>query len=208
MVRPIIGLFVCTLVAPDAAAQNVWVGAAIAHATHRFNETPDADRLDGAAPGLVVAGGVRIWRHLAARIEWSRDGEMTDVESLTLDVAGRTVTIDSTVAQRTRAFTALGGFTHALSSRATIAYLIGAAFTRVDRRFETNAPGLILPAAPSSARSIQQDESVALAGGVDALIRLNQALSVMTGLRLQALHLDPEISARRVSVFAGLAWVF
>ena len=210
MVQRIIGLFVCTLVAGDAAAQDVWIGAAIDYAAHRFAEAPDTDRLDGAAPAVTILSGARVWQHLAARLEWSRDGRMTDVESITLDVAGRAVTIQSTLAQRSRALTALGGFTHGLSSRVRIAYLIGAAFTHVERSFETNAPGLILPGrAPlPSAISTQEDDFIALAGGIDAIIRVHQAINIATGARFQELELDPELSGRRISGFAGLVWVF
>jgi hypothetical protein len=211
MVRRIIGLFVCTLAAPaTVVAQDVWVAAATGHASHQFSDAPETDRLEGAAPGLRLLAGVRVWGSVAARVEWSRDSEMTDRESLALDIAGRTVTIESTLTQRTRVLTALGGFTHALSTRARITYLAGAAFTHLERRFETNAPGLVLGGrAPlPSATSIQEDDFVAFAGGADAIIRLWNALNAVTGIRLQELKLDPELSGRRISVFAGVAWVF
>lgn len=211
MVRRIIGLFVCTLGVPCfAAAQDVWAGAALEHANHLFADVPETDRLDGAALGVVILGGARVWGHVAARVEFWRDRRMTDTESFTLDVAGRPVTIESTLAQRTRTLTTLGGFTHALSSRARIAYLIGTAFTQMERRFETNAPGLVLGGrAPlPTAASTQEDDFVTLAGGADATIRLWGALNLITGIRLQNLKLEPDLSGRRVSVFAGVVWVF
>jgi hypothetical protein len=143
-------------------------------------------------------------------VEWWRDGQMTDIDSFTLDVAGRAVTIESTLMQRTRALTTLGGFTHTLSSRARIAYLIGTALMHVERRFETNAPGLVLGGrAPlPSAASTEEDDFVTLSGGADATIRLWSALNLITGIRLQNVKLEPDLSGRRINVFAGVVWVF
>jgi hypothetical protein len=211
MVSRTVGLCLCALAVPAAClAQEVWVGAAIEHASHHFAAAAETDRLDGSAPGVIVLGGVRLWQRIAARVEWSRDGEMTDADSLTLDVAGRTVTVESTLTQRTRALSALGGFTHTLSSRVRLAYLAGAAFTHVERRFETNAPGLILGGrAPlPSATAHQEDDSVSFLAGADAMIGLSHALNAVTGVRVQQLELDSDLSGRRLAVFAGAVWVF
>jgi hypothetical protein len=207
---PFVAALIIASIASDAAAQDVWAGAAVHHDTQRFDAIPEADRLDGAGAGWTVMAGARAWRHLAARLEWADGGRLEDVESLTLAVAGRTVTIQSTVAHRARAIMALGGFTHGLSSRAHVAYLVGAAFTRVERTFETNAPGMILgPSAPApSAISMREDRFVALAGGVDAIVRLRDPVHAVAGLRLQRVKLDPEISGRSVRWSTGLAWVF
>ena len=197
-------------VARDARAQEVWAGAALQYGTHRFEEAPESDRLEGAAPGVVVVAGARVWRHIAARVEWAQGGRIEDVGAFTVDIGGRTVTITSSFTHRARAVSALGGFTHVLSSRARLAYLLGAAFTRVERTFETDAPLMILgPSAPNpTTRSTQEDRFVALAGGADAIVRLRNPLHAIAGVRVQELRLDPEITGRSLSWFTGVAWVF
>jgi hypothetical protein len=175
----------------------------------RFEQDAVPNRLDGTATGWTVLGGVRLLQHLVVAAEWCDAGEIEDVRTTTVMVAARTVDITSTFRHRTRTVAALAGFGHRLG-RANLAYLAGVASTTVRRGFATNAASLVLvaPSVPASAPPPLDDRIARGVVGVDALIRVTPALSVVAGARFQRIALDPDVSGWSARTVIGVGWVF
>jgi hypothetical protein len=191
-------------------AQTVWLGAGIGRDVQRFAEDATPNRLDGAATGWIVLGGLLLPQHVAITAEWIDAGEIEDVRTTTVEFGGVPVAIASSFRHRTRAMSALAGYGHRLA-RVRLAYLAGVALTHVRREFETNAPALVLvspsiPATPS--RTAVSDRFAAAAGGVQAVVSLTDHLSILTGARFQRLRLDPDLSGWSFRSFVGAGWVF
>ena len=177
----------------------------------RFVDDSGFNRLDGSVRGWSVLGGATILSHVAVRVETYRQGELGNEQSFTVDIDGRLAAIRSRLAYHTRSSSAMGGFTHALSSRVRLAYLAGVTFTRVERTFTTNAPGLTLlpgtaPADTATARLVDDFPTVIV--GVDAVVSLARHIAVVTGFRRQPLDLDVDITGYSIWPYVGGAWMF
>jgi hypothetical protein len=194
-----------------AAAQPV-AGAAVIADLHRFSGDPDLNRLNGSAGGWLLSGGVQPARHFVLQIEGSSSGTIADVDTVTADLDGRSITVTSTLSHRLRTIAALAGYAHAVTPRLRIVYLTGAAFSHVERTFTTDAPALILvyPSNPDPAAGTVRmtDDFVGFAAGADLLVRLRGALAALAGIRAQSLRLETDLSGISVRPFAGIAWVF
>src|SRR5262245_27063184 len=75
-------------------AQSLAIGGAIQQNIQRFEGDASLNRLDGASPGWVIFGGARIGR-LVVHAESSRDRTIRSVDTATLTVNARPVTIRS-----------------------------------------------------------------------------------------------------------------
>ena len=202
---------VLLLSATSVRAQSIWVGAAFQQDVQRFSEDGVPDRLDGSAPGWNVSTGVRAWRHLALQVEWSQGASIEDTLSFDVAVGSRNVAISSTFAHRTRALTALAGFTHRATSRVQLAYLAGAAFTQVRRGFRTNAPDVLLVFPSNTAATGEfttTGEFVAFVAGVDAIVQLRGRVHMLAGLRAQPLTVESDVSGWSVRPVVGIRWAF
>jgi hypothetical protein len=186
------------------------VGAAINRDVQRFGEDATPNRLDGAATGWTVLGGLVVLEHLAIGGEWTEAGEIADVRTTTLLVGDGSVAITSSFRHRTRVLAALGGFQHSIA-RVQLAYLLGLSFTDVQRDFSSNASTLVL-VTPSTAATggsaVVNDRFASAIGGVQALVRLGSPLTIVTGVRVQRLRLDPDLSGWSFRTFAGAGWSF
>jgi len=166
-------------------------------------------RLNGSATGWTVGAAARLPNHLAVAVEWFDAGTIEDVRRMTLDIDGRAVAITSTFRHRTRTAAVLGGYSHMLSSRVRVAYLVGAAFTTVRREFESNAPGVVLvsPSDPAaSGHSALVDRFREVTGGADAFVRLTGRLHLVFGMRAQKVGLPLDVSGWSVKTFVGAGW--
>ena len=202
-------LLLALLTPLSAAGQTIWLGAGVALDIQRFAQDAVANRLDGAAAGWTVMGGVRLLDHLVIAAEWSDAGEIADVRTTTVTIGARAVPITSALRHRTRTTAALAGFGHTIG-RASLAYLLGISFTTVRREFSTDAPSLVLvaPSAPATSAPPVIDHQAAGTGGVQALLRLTSAFSVMAGARFQRIALDPDVSGWSVRTVLGAGWAF
>ena len=199
-----------TLLTPlPTAGQTMWLGAGVVRDVQRFAEDEVPNRLDGAATGWSVLGGVRLLEHLAIDAEWIDAGEIEDVHTTTVTIGARPVPITSTLRHRTRTATVLAGFGHTIG-RASLAYLLGMSFTTVRREFSTDAASLVLvsPSAGASNAPPVIDRQTAGVAGVQALIRLTPRFSVVAGARFQRLELDPDVSGWSAKTIFGGGWVF
>jgi hypothetical protein len=200
-----------TIAAPPAIAQNIRIGGAVQRDVQRFPEDLVPNRLDGAATGWIVGADARVWKHLILALEWSDAGTIEDSRTIVLEFAGRPIAITSSFRHHTRALNALVGYSHMVSSRLRLAYLIGIAFTNVRREFASDAPGLVL-VLPSDrttfASTVVDDRFRKMTGGVDALVRIKGPLHAVTGVRAQTLTLLPDSSGWSVRIVAGAGWVF
>jgi hypothetical protein len=207
----VIALALVTIATPPANAQTVWIGGAVQRDVQRFPQDVAPNRLDGSATGWMAGADVRVWSHLALAIQWSDAGTIEDSRTITVDFGGRTIAITSSFRHHTRAFNALAGYGHMVSSRVQVAYLLGVAVTNVRREFASNAPGLVL--VPPSDRTAFASAAVVdrfqrMIGGVDALLRINRRVHAVTGVRAQKLKLMPDASGWSVRTLVGVGWVF
>lgn len=188
----------------------LWVGGAVQQDVQRFAEDVVPNRLDGSAIGWRLGAEALVWRHVALAAEWSDAGTIEDSRITTLDVNGRTVTIASTFVHRTRALAAFGGFGHPLTTRMRVAYLLGVAFTNVRREFTSDAARTVLvaPSDPSAVSPAVVDRFPALAGGVDALVRVAYGVHLSAGVRAQRIRLEPDLRGWSVKTFIGAGWAF
>jgi hypothetical protein len=213
MARPslVITLALVTIVVRPATAQNIRFGGAVQRDVQRFPEDLVPNRLDGAATGWIVHADAQVWKHLILAVEWSDAGTIEDLRTITLEFAGRPIAITSSFKHRTRALNTLAGYSHTVSSRLRLAYLVGIAFTNLRREFASDAPGLVL-VLPSDrttfASTMVNDRFRKMTGGVDALVRIKGPLHAMTGVRAQRLTLLPDSSGWSVRIIAGAGWVF
>ena len=194
-----------------ADAQTVWAGAAAQADVQRFPQDLVPNRLDGVAGGWSAFAGATPARHLAVEVEWTAD-TIRDARAVALNLEGRLVTIQSTLAHRTRIVSGLTGFAHTAGARTRISYLAGAAWLKVERTFTTDAAEFVL-AFPSDrgapAASTTGDRSVTPVVGIDALVRLSRHVSAFGGARAHAVPVEPEeMSGWSVRIMAGGAWVF
>jgi hypothetical protein len=206
----LVGLGLVCLSSP-ASAQRLVVSGAVQRDAQRFTEDVVPNRLDGSAIGWTVGASTRVWRHLALAAEWSDAGAIVDTRALTLDVNGRTVTITSTLRHRTRAWSALAGYAHGVTRRVQVAYLAGATFTRVRREFRSDAGGLVLvsPSNPGGAVAPPiVDRFRSVTGGVDVSVQVTRRVLVVSGVRIQELHLAPDLDGWSARTFAGVGWAF
>jgi hypothetical protein len=192
-----------------AAGQTIWLGAGVVRDVQRFAEEAVPNRLNGGATGWTVLGGLRLLKHLVIAGEWSDAGEIEDVRTTTVTIGARAVPITSTLRHRTRSTAALAGFGHTIG-RASLAYLAGVATTTVRREFSTDAPSLVLmpPSAGASSAPPLIDRQTSGVAGVQALIRLTSAFSVIAGARFQRIDLDPDVSGWSTRTVVGGGWVF
>lgn len=197
--------------APVVHAQTLVVGGAVQRDVQRFSEDVVPNRLDGAASGWTALAAIFPIRHVAVALEWSDAGTIRDVRATALDIDGRAVTITSTFAHQTRALLALAGYTHGVSSRGRLSYLVGAAVTRVRRTFNSDAPAAVLvrPSDRSvSASSAVSDRFTTIAGGVDAFVRIAGDVHLVAGTRAEKLALSPDLSGWSVRTMVGAGWAF
>jgi hypothetical protein len=156
---------------------------------------------------MVGAAAPLPW-HLLVAVEWSDAGTIEDVRTTALDVNGRPATITSTFGHQTTAFAALGGLSHMLR-RMRLSYLVGVAFTEVDRVFASNAPGLVLvnPSdLPASASSTRSDRFREMTGGVSVSFPIRGRLDAVAGVRAQRITLPSDLSGWSVRTFIGAGW--
>jgi hypothetical protein len=211
----VLALLLMPVAQDDAGAQEVWVGAALIRDVQRFDDGVFAEtvplRLNGASTGWTVLGGVRVLTRIAATLEWSEPGTITDVRSTSLTVNGRPVTITSTFAHTTRAVSGLAGYTHRVGSRLRLSYLGGVSSTRVERQFTSGASGAVL-VRPSNVvdagTSVITDDFFGVVGGLDAHVALTRHLQVVAGFRAQPLELAPEHAGWSIRSFVGGGWAF
>jgi hypothetical protein len=175
----------------------------------RFEQDVVPTRLDGSATGWRLGAGASPWRRVAVAGEWSDGGEIADRRTTTLDVNGRTVTIDSTFRHRTRSLAALAGFAHRPAARLRLAYLIGIASTRVERTFTSTAAGTVLvpPSDTSASSPPLVDTFRAVTAGIDGHFRVARRVFVVAGLRTQRIALQPDQTGWSLRTFAGAAWM-
>jgi hypothetical protein len=195
----------------SVSAQTIWAAGTIHQDVQRFADDGVPNRLDGSAPGWVAIAGVRAWRHLAFRLEWSDGASIDDTETFTVTVGSRDVTITSTFAHRTQALSALAGYTHQPGTRVQLAYVVGTALTSVRRILRTDAPDLLLlfPSnAPATGEIETTNDVVSFVGGVDVLIRVRGHVHIVSGVRAQALRLEPDVTGWSIRPFAGIGWAF
>jgi hypothetical protein len=202
-------LAVVTCLTAPAGAQNLVLSGVVQRDMQRFPEGDVPTRLDGSATGWMVGAAVRLWSHLALAVEGSDAGTIEDARTTTLDIDGRTIAITSTFRHHTRTVAALGGYSHMLSPRVRVAYLVGVSFTEVGREFASNAPGLVLvaPSDPAaSGRSALVDRFRNMTGGVDAFVRISRRLHAVAGVRAQRVTLPLDVSGWSVKTFVGAGW--
>jgi hypothetical protein len=196
--------------ASTAGAQTVWAGAAGQFDVQRFPTDVVPNRLDGSAGGWTALAGTRVWRQVGVQGEWAAD-TITDVQTLTLELGGRSAAIQSTLVHRTRTVSALAAYLHPLGSRVHLAYLGGAAWISISRTFTTDAAGIVLTTPSDTGAtntSTTDDRSVTPAAGVDATVKLWRHLSVFGGVRIHALPLSDDTSGWSVRIIAGGRCVF
>ena len=204
--------------ARPASGQVILAGGGLQRDVQHFSGDPDLNRLDGAARGWTIVGGVTLGSHIVARVEGSRGERIDDEQVFTVDVDGRLTTLRSSLSHRTRSIAALGGYSQPMSSRVGLVFLAGASFTHVQRTFTTNAPDLILvpvvnqtvvTQAPKPVNSARlEDDFTGLTAGVDAIVLLTRHLGIVAGVRAQSLDLEVDLSGWSVRPFAGAAWIF
>jgi hypothetical protein len=204
------------LAARPGSAQAIG-GGGLQRDVQRFSGDPGLNRLDGAARGWMVFGGITLRSHLAVRVEGSRGDTIDNEQVFTLDVDGRSTTIRSSLDHRSRSLATLGGYAQPISSRVSLIFLAGASFTHVERTFTTNAPDQILvpvpgqtvvtQAAPVNATKLD-DDFTAFISGVEAVVSITRHLGIVAGVRAQPLDLDVDLSGWSVRPFAGGAWIF
>lgn len=196
--------------APTASADWLWVSAAVQHDLQRFPEDVVPNRLDGAAVGWTAGVSALVLRHIMVDVEWSDGGRIDDVESITFDANGRTVTVTSSLVHRTRAVLFLGGVGHSITSRVRLGYLAGVARTEIRREFSSTAGALILvpPSNTTAPAQIVVDRSAALAAGVDARVRIAGRVHAVAGVRVQRLDLGQDQRGWSLRTVGGAGWTF
>jgi hypothetical protein len=207
--RAILMALAFTTVAAPVGGQHLVVSGAVQRDTQRFPDSEVPTRLSGSAMGWTVGADAVLKRHVAVSVEWSDAGTIEDVRSTTLDINGRATVITSTLRHHTKTFAALGGYSHMLSSRVQVAYLVGAAFTNVRREFESDAPGLVLvgPSDPVvSGRASLVDRLQEVTGGADVFVRITPKFRLVAGVRAQGIRLPLDVSGWSVVTSVGAGW--
>jgi hypothetical protein len=195
--------------AASVHAQSVVVGAAIHTTIQRFDGDPSLNRLDGESPGWTVGGGVRLG-HWVLRGEASRDSTIRNVQSATLIVSGRSLSIDSELAHDTHEVAALGGYAFDFGKRFEVAALGGVSAVTVHRAFTTNAGQLVLippstvPSSPVTTTLV--DRFAAWTTEANLMVHATRHLGVTAGVRAQPISLANDLSGRFIRPFAGVAW--
>jgi hypothetical protein len=193
-----------------ALAQRMVVSAGVQRDQQRFPQDVIPSRLDGAAVGVTVAAMARVWRGFTVAAEWSDGGTIADVRQLTFDANGRTMTLSSTLEHRTRAWLALAGFGHRVTSRVRVAWLGGAAFSSVRRQFRSDAAGLVLvsPSDTGGTAPPIVDRFRTVTGGVSLHVRVTEHLHAVSGFRAQPVRISPDLDGWSARIFAGAGWAF
>jgi hypothetical protein len=200
---------VLSLAAP-ASAQTMSIGAGVQSDLQRFAEDVVPNRLDGSVIGWRIGAEIIVRRHVVVATEWSDAGTIEDVQTLTLDVNGRTSSISSTFTHRTRSLSALAGYGQELTPRVGLAYLIGVAFTDVRRTFTSDAATTVLvpPSTAAAETPDVEDRFPALTGGMDVHVRMTRHLHLIAGAKALRLRLNPDVRGWSVRPFIGAGWAF
>jgi hypothetical protein len=189
-----------------AGAQTLWLSGAVQRDVQEFRDQVVPNRLDGSSAGWTVGAALRLGP-LALAAEWSDGGSIEDVRATSLDINGRAATITSTMRHRTRSLAGLAGYTHTMSARVRVVYLLGVARTHVVRRFTSNAGAFVLPGPPlQRAGPGLDDRFESLSGGLDARVRLTRRIHAVGGARVQKIDLSPEVSGWSARTFVGAGW--
>jgi hypothetical protein len=190
-----------------AAAQTVFVAGAAGVSVQQFDDGTDFNRLDGLAPTFAIGGGVE-WRSFIVQAEASMDLSISDAQALPLTVGGQPLTIRSTLDHTVNSVSLLGGYEFELSTQLALRALGGVATSSVTRTFTTNAPIVILtsPSAPAALVTTTGDRFAQWTLAADLLLRRTPRVQFVAGLRIDPLHLQPDIEGQRVRVLGGLTW--
>jgi hypothetical protein len=195
--------------ARPALAQPPVFGVSLQHAIEQYSDDASLNRLDGNAIGMAVFGGISRGPFLV-RLEGAFGRPIDDRRVTTIETNGRTVTIESTLAHHAHALSALGGYTHQVSSRLRLAYLGGVSLTRVSRAFSSNAGDVLLvqPSTRGSSTTRTVDRFSTLSAGADLFVRTRGRMHLMAGVRFEPMRLREDIDGYRVRSLAGVAWTW
>jgi hypothetical protein len=200
---------VIALAAAPAGAQHLVLSGAVQRDVQQFPGSEVPARLDGSATGWMVGAAVPLPRRLALAVEWSDGGTIEDRRAVTFDFERRTIAVMSSFRHHTRTVGAFIGYRHVLSSRVRVSPLVGVGFTTVERRFASNAPGLLL-LRPSDSSTSESAALVnrfrAMTGGADGSVRISGRFQVTAGVRAQKLGLPPDASGWSIRTFIGAGW--
>jgi hypothetical protein len=190
-------------------AQSVTLGGEVAANMQWFSGDPSLNRLNGTTAGWTVLGGVRLGR-LVVRAEGSREGTIRDVQTTSVFVNGRSVSIRSELAHDMDAISALGGYARNLTARVELTLVGGVSFITVHRSFVTDAGELLLispstiPPTPTTTTLV--DRFAAWSIGADVFVRATRHIGMIAGVRTEPLTLRSDLSGQSLRVLAGAAW--
>jgi hypothetical protein len=209
MIRALALLIALGLSAAAAHAQSLTAGGALYQNIQRFDGDRSLNRLDGVSAGWMIVGGARIG-HWVVRGEGSRDGTIRNVQTTSLTVNARPVTIQSELSHNMREVAVLGGYAHNVTGRFEITLLGGLSAVTVHRSFTTDA-GLLILVPPSTvpATSVTTtfvDRFTVWTVQADVVGRAAHRLGVIGGIRVQPISLADDLSGRSIRLFGGLVW--
>jgi len=195
--------------AGSATAQSLEVGAAIQKTIQRFDGDPSLNRLDGDSPGWTIGGSAR-FGHWAIRGEGSRDKTIRSLQSTSLTVSGRPVTIDSELSHDMHEVAALGGYARDIGHRFEVAVLGGVSAVTVHRAFTTDAGQVVLippSTIPTGAVTTTFIDRFAVwTAESNIVLHVTRHIGVTGGIRVQPISLADDLKGRFLRLSTGAVW--
>jgi hypothetical protein len=196
------------LLGTTLSAQNAFLEGSVAVDVHRVAEPVGPHVLDTQAPSLRATGGVRFGRRWVAAGEVELGRDATVVRSTTVQIGGRTVSLETRHHSRLRGAAALGGIELPLFGRCDVRALAGVVFTRARRRIESDATAVVVPTPGAPSRVEYNDSFQSVLVGADALVAMSSSFAVVAGMRWQRLHLESGLDGYSVRPSVGAQWTF
>jgi hypothetical protein len=209
LIRATIGALIgAALLAADAAAQPVLVGAGYHREVKRFSGDPDLNVLDTQANGVHVAVGTSVTPRFLVSLEVAFNGESTRTRTTSVVLGGRPLNVTTHYRNQLNTVSALAGVQGPPAGRLRLTYLAGLTFAHVRRRIDPEGRAPILDPAPPPTASELVDNVAAPTVGLNAAIEVARHVSFVASLRAHALRLSADLAGFSIRPGAGVQFVF